>query len=72
MIGNAYGYDLRNNLFTQITYNPDKKGFFGMGKQASSEDSFRGAVYRMNQHLKEQLIKKYSKKRLIEFPGLNM
>lgn len=72
LIGNAYGYDLKNNLFSQITYNPDKKGFFSIGKQATTEDSFRGGIYRINQGLRDQLLKKYQKRKFIDFPGLNM
>ena len=43
--GKAAGYDMKNNLFAEIIYNPDKKGMLSFSKKNTTDDFFRGAIY---------------------------
>ena len=70
MRGKAFAYDIKNSLVAEIVYNPDKKGLLSFGKKATTDDFFRGSIYKMNETLKVTLITKYFKKNMSKFPGL--
>ncbi len=55
--GKSYFYDIKNNLFGEIIYCPDKGSLFG--KRKNPQDYFKGGIYKMKNSLKEKLLKKY-------------
>ena len=70
--GKAFAYDLKNNLFTEISYNPDKKGMLSFSKKTTTDDYFRGGIYRMNDKLAKKINEKYAKSNLSGFSGINV
>lgn len=71
--GVLLAWDLKNKLFGQVTYNPDKKGFFSFKKQASSEDFYKGGVYRVTDEFIQDFdpSKVYNSKGEVIFKGLS-
>ena len=56
--GKSFFYDVKNDLFGEISFCPDKPGIFTKSK--NTQDFFRGSIYKMKTNLKEILLKKYS------------
>lgn len=46
--GVIVGWDFDNDLFCEIFFNPDKKGFFSRKKPKTTEDSYKGGIYQIN------------------------
>lgn len=51
--GKAFFYDLKNNLFGENTFCPDKGGVFKKSK--TPVDFFAGKIYKMKDNLKEKI-----------------
>ena len=68
--GKSFFYDLNNNLFGEIIYCPDKESLFG--KKKTLNNYFRGTIFRIKDKLKQKIIRKYQKAKLVKFKGIDI